>query len=278
MSRRALYLALCVPAGLLLFLYLTLCFVPNDALKGVVVRAAGEAGYTLDLTGFRKGFPLAVKARGVELSSEKGVLLKVSDARVGLEILPLFIGKPRLAYRGKIGSGEFSGTVTLGKRPGWNILAKGIHLEEIPFFGNVAGARVRGELRLTGEVTSPKGTPQGDLQLQVRGAELASVKIGEMPLPDATYQDVRGALSLDRGQAHLKSFTLAGDGIYVRLKGDVSLANPVGNSPLNLALEMMPKPEFLERQKFVFLLLIKYLTSPGAYTVPIHGTLAHPAI
>jgi len=278
MRRRALYLALGIPAGLVLFLYLTLCFVPNDALKGVLVRAAGNAGYTLDLTGFRKGFPLAVKARAVEVSSEQGLLLKVSDARVGLEVLPLLIGKARVAYRGHIGTGEFSGTVTLGRKPGWNILAKGVRLEEIPFFGTVAGARVRGELRLTGEVASLKGALQGDLQIQVRGAELASVKIGEMPLPDATYQDVRGALNLDRGQAHLKSFTLTGDGIYVRLKGDVSLATPIGDSPLNLALEMMPKPEFLDRQKFVFLMLIKYLTSPGAYTVPIHGTLAHPAI
>jgi hypothetical protein len=41
---------------------------------------------------------------------------------------------------------------------------------------------------------------------------------------------------------------------------------------------MMPKPAFLERQKFVFLLLTKYQSSPGAYSVPIHGTLAHPAL
>ncbi|GFO69369.1 type II secretion system protein GspN [Geomonas limicola] len=278
MRRRALYLALGIPAGLLLFTYLTLCFVPNDALKGVVVRAAGNAGYTLDLAGFGKGFPLAVKARGVELSSQQGLLIKAADVRVGLELLPLFIGKPRVAYRGNIGTGEFSGTVTLGRKPGWSILAKGIRLEDIPFFGTVAGARVRGDLRLTGEVASVKGAPQGEVQLQVRGAELASVKLGEMPLPDATYQDVRGALSLDRGQAHLKSFTLTGDGIYVRLKGDVNLATPLGDSPLNLTLEMMPKPEFLDRQKFVFLMLVKYLTSPGAYTVPIHGSLAHPAL
>jgi len=34
----------------------------------------------------------------------------------------------------------------------------------------------------------------------------------------------------------------------------------------------------MEKQKFVFLLLSKYLTSPGAYQIPIRGTLAKPAI
>jgi hypothetical protein len=41
---------------------------------------------------------------------------------------------------------------------------------------------------------------------------------------------------------------------------------------------MMPKPAFLERQKFIFLLLMRYQSSPGAYSIPIRGTLAHPAI
>ena len=112
----------------------------------------------------------------------------------------------------------------------------------------------------------------------MREAELAGVKIGDMPLPDASYQEVRGALRVEKGHALLKSFSLNGDGIYVRLKGDTALATPLGNSPLNLTLEMMPKPAFLERQKFVFLLLTKYQSSPGAFSIPIHGTLAHPAL
>jgi hypothetical protein len=40
----------------------------------------------------------------------------------------------------------------------------------------------------------------------------------------------------------------------------------------------MPKPGFLESQKFVFLLLTKYLTTPGHYQIPVRGTLAKPVI
>jgi type II secretion system protein N len=278
MNRRALYLVLGIPAGIVCFLYLTLLFVPNDTLRGVLVRAAADSGYTLDCTGFGKRFPAGLKARSVELSSDKGALVRVSEARVGLKLLPLLLGRVQLDYAGKIGAGEFAGDLTLGKIPGWSVQARGIRLEEIPFFSTVAAARVKGELRLTGALQSPKGISEGDLQLEVRGAELAGVKLGDMPLPDATYQEVRGALRVEKGRALLKSFTLNGDGIYVRLKGDTALSSPVGNSPLNLTLEMMPKPAFLERQKFVFLLLTKYQSSPGAFSIPIHGTLAHPAL
>jgi type II secretion system protein N len=278
MKGRALYLALGIPAALVFFLYLTLLFTPNDAIKGVLVRAAEKEGYTLDCTGLGKRFPLGLKARALEISSAKGPLVTLRGARVGLELLPLFLGRIQLGYFGTIGAGELEGKVTLGKVPGWSVQARGVRLEDIPFFTSVAEARVKGDLRLTGALKSPKGVAEGDLQLEVRGAELAGIKIGEMPLPDATYKEVRGALRFEKGHALLKSFTLDGDGIYVRLKGDTAPSKPVGNSPLNLTLEMMPKPAFLERQKFVFLLLTKYQSSPGAYSIPIRGTLAHPAI
>ena len=278
MKGRALYLACGIPAAVILFLLLTLFFTPNDAIKGVLVRAADNAGYTLDCTGFGKSFPLGVKARTLEISSGQGSLVKLRDARVALKVLPLLTGRLQLSYSGLIGGGELTGDVQLGRNPGWTLSGRDLRLEEIPFFGTVAGARVKGTLRVTGKMESKRGVPEGDLQLEVKGAELSGVKVGAMPLPDASYRTIRGALRVEKGQAVLKSFTLDGDGVYLRLKGESTLATPLGNSPLNLTLEMMPKPAFLERQKFIFLLLLKYQKSPGAYSIPVRGTLAHPAV
>lgn len=278
MKERTLYLALGIPAAIICFLFLTLLFTPNDAIKGALVRLADDGGYTLDFTGFGKRFPSGFKAETVEVSSEKGSLIKLHKVRLRLELLPLLIGKRRIYYEGMIGAGEIEGTIDLGKAQGWSVEGKGIRLEDIPFFTTVAEARVKGELRLNGKLVTKKGLGEGDLQLEVKGAELAGVKIGQMPLPDAKYKQVRGALRIDKGHAVLKSFTLEGDGLYMRLKGDTLLAAPVGNSALNLALEMMPKPAFLESQKFIFLLLMKYQTSPGAFSIPVQGTLAHPVI
>ena len=278
MNRRALYLALGIPAALLLFLLLTLLFTPNYAIKGVLARAAENAGYTLECAGLGKGFPLALHADKVELGSAKGPLLKLSGVKVRLELLPLLTGKARVAYRCAIGTGEANGELELGKGAGWSLQCRGVRLEDIPFFSTVAEAKVRGELRVNGKMEGGKGGNVGDLQLEVRSAEVAGVKIGAMPLPDAAYREVRGVLKVEKGRAVLKSFTLNGDGIYVRLSGDTVLGTPLGASPLNLTMEMMPKPSFLERQKFVFLLLTKYQSSPGAFSVPIRGTLAHPAM
>jgi hypothetical protein len=59
------------------------------------------------------------------------------------------------------------------------------------------------------------------------------------------------------------------------LSGEVPLS---ASAPLELILELMPKAEFLERQKFVFLLLLNYLDSPGHYRIPVRGTLAKPQV
>jgi type II secretion system protein N len=279
MKRRALYIACGIPAALLVFLLLTLLFTPNDALKGLLVRVADNAGYTLECTGFHKSFPVGVRAESIELSNDKGALLKLRAAHVHLELLPLFTGKLRLSYDGRIGAGgNLEGEIYLGKSPGWTLQCRSVRLEDIPFFSTVAEAKVRGDLRVNGRMITRNGVGDGDMQMEVKGAEFTGVKVGVMPLPDASYRQVQGALRIGNGRAELKSFTLDGDGIYVRLKGDTTLATPVGNSPLNVTMEMMPKQSFLDRQKFVFLLLMRYQTSPGAFSIPIHGTLAHPSI
>jgi type II secretion system protein N len=116
------------------------------------------------------------------------------------------------------------------------------------------------------------------LRLEVKKAHIAGVKVGEMPLPDADYAVVQGMIRQKGAGFTLESFTLQGDGLYVRLKGDFPLTTPLGMAPLNMTLDLMPKPEFLEKQKFVFLLLTKYLVSPGNYSIPIRGVLAKPLI
>jgi hypothetical protein len=71
---------------------------------------------------------------------------------------------------------------------------------------------------------------------------------------------------------------LQGDGIYMRLSGDLPDGAKGAASPLNLTLEIMPKPVFMDKQKMVFLLLAKFAASPGVYKVPIRGTLLKPVI
>ncbi len=278
MARRWPALVVAIPAALLLFVFLVVLFIPAAELKGVAGRALGRAGYTLKAEGFAKAFPLGLKVRNMEIGDDRGALLKADEAVVRLRLLPLFVGRVSFACRAELGKGELHGDFSPFPGAGADVTINHLRLEDIPFFQTAAGLRIKGDLKAEASFKGKGLGAKGDAWLQVNGAELAGAKIGELPLPDATYDSVRMAAEVKGGKIVLKSATLQGAGLYVRLKGDFPATAPLGSAPLNLTLELMPKPDFLERQKFVFLLLAKYLTSPGAYQIPIRGVLAKPAI
>lgn len=271
--------AVAVVSALLMLVVLTVVFIPDRELQGVVSRVLEQKGYTFSAGKFGKTFfPLGIAAKKITLGDERGAMLKADNLNISLKFLPLFIGQVRIGLDARIGSGEISGEYALTGGGSADLEIKRLQLEEIPFFKTVAGAVVKGDLTVDGKVNNLKKNAKGQIKLAVRGAEMQGIKIGEMPLPDAAYHTVQGMLKLDSGKAALESFNLQGDGLFVRLKGEMPLGAAPAATPLNLTLELMPKPEFMEKQKFVFLLLVKYLTSPGSYQMPIRGTLAHPSI
>lgn len=270
--------AAAVVSALFILMFLTLAFIPDHELQGVVSRTLEKHGYTFSAAKFGKTFPLGISAKKIEIGDNRGPILKADHIHIRLRIFPLFLGQIRLALESRIGSGEINGEYALTGGGAADLKIKRLQLEEIPFFKTVAGAIVKGDLTVDGKISQIKKGGRGEIKLAVRGAEMQGLKVGEMPLPDAAYHTVQGMLRLGTGKATLESFTLQGDGLFVRLKGDFPLGAAPAATPLNLMLELMPKPEFMEKQKFVFLLLVKYLTSPGSYQIPIRGTLAHPSI
>jgi type II secretion system protein N len=277
MVRHWLAIAVGSAAALLLFVICVILFIPSSELQGVVARGLAQAGYTFRATKFGMALPLGIKARNMEIADERGVLVKADEASLRLRVLPLLAGKVTFHYQARIGAGDVGGDFSPQSGGKFDIAMSHLRLEDVPFFATATGTSVKGDARLQGSFQGGKSA-RGAAQLEVKGVELAGVKIGEMPLPDATYDAVRGAMKVANGKAVLESFTLQGEGLYVRLSGDFPVTAPLSAAPLNLSLELMPKPAFLEKQKFVFLLLTKYLTTPGHYQIPIRGTLAKPAI
>ena len=275
--RRPLLLGASGLGGLLLFLLLTLFCIPNRALQGVVERAAEQQGLTFRVASFGKALALGVTAREVVRGGADGLLLRADRLTVRLRLLPLLAGKVVVSGVAAIGPGKAE-VLFQPRRDDLTVEVAGLRLEDVPFFRSVAGATVRGIGRLSGRIAGPLATGRGELKLEVRGAELAGIKIGGVPLPDAVYPTVQGMLRIAAGKGTLESFTLQGEGIYARLSGSVPLNVPPAAAPLDLTLELMPKPEFLEKQKFVFLLLVKYLDTPGHYRIPVRGTLVKPAL
>jgi type II secretion system protein N len=276
-TRRRLLLVAGTAATILFCLCLSLFLIPDRVIQDLVVRLAEREGYTVRAEHFGKALPLGVQAVGLEISNSSGPLLKVNKATLRLRILPLMTGKVTFHYQASIGPGQIKGDIS-PRNDEIRIEADGIRLEDIPFFPTVTGARVKGGLRLSGSFKGKGKEPGGELRLEVKGANISGVKVGEMPLPDADYAVIQGMIRGKGAGIMLESFTLQGEGLYVRLKGNFPLVTPPGMAPLNLTLELMPKPEFMDKQKFVFILLAKYLVSPGNYSIPVRGTLAKPLI
>ncbi|BEH08658.1 MULTISPECIES: type II secretion system protein GspN [Geobacter] len=264
-------------AGLLLILIFTLLLVPSRELEQLTVRWFARQGYDFSAADFGKAFPLGIAARGVTIADNRGPLLRVDTVRARLELLPLLAGKVSVDVDGSVGAGQFDGTFR--PRAGTGVFsARDVRLEDIPFFRTATDADIKGVLTVDATLAGTGRSRGGDVKLAVKGAHIRGATISGVPLPDAVYETVRGMVRVAGGRATIDSFSLQGEDVYVRLSGTMPLMAPMGNSPLNLSLELMPRPAFLDRQKLVFTLLAKYLVTPGHYRLPIRGTLSKPLL
>lgn len=267
-----------VVAGLVLFIFLTVLFVPSTVLLNAANRGLAQYGLKLSAASFGKALPLGIRGTGISLVSAAGELLTISKGRLTLELLPLLYGRVVLASDAAIGAGTIDARLSLLRQPATDLEVKNVRLEDIPFFRTVAGMKTSGILSGKVATSGPVAKAQGSIRFEVQGAELSGIKIGAMPLPDAAYRTVQGMISIKEGRGMLDSFTLQGEDLYVRLKGALPLADPLAATPLDLTLELMPKPALLEKQKLVFLLLLKFQDTPGHYQIPVKGTLGKPQV
>lgn len=212
------------------------------------------------------------------LSSEHGSLLRCDRLQVRALLLPLFAGGVVVSSDATIGKGKLNIKYGLSGKAALDLKADDVALSEVPFFKTVLGAKAAGSLWSRGTLERSSNGISGDLKLEVKQLEYSGVKLGAFSLPDASNLKTQGMVRVTDGKARLESFTLEGDGVYMRLSGEVPTGADAAVAPLNMSLEIMPKPEFLEKQKLVFMLLAKFMMSPGVYKVPIRGTLLKPEI
>jgi len=267
-----------VTGAAVLFLIMAIMFIPGRTIFEAANSGLSPYGLKLEAVSVGKAFPIGISGKGITLSSESGELLKLRSGSLSLELLPLLAGKISISVHAEIGSGSLVSSMSLFHSPSTQIEMKNVRLEDIPFFQTVAGIKASGVLSGKAEAKGLISKAKGYLQLEVDGADLSGIKIGEMPLPDASYRKVQGMIRIKNGVASIESFTLQGDELYVRLKGGLPLIDPLPATPLNLSLELMPKPALLDKQKLIFLLLVKYQDTPGHYLIPVRGTLGKPQV
>lgn len=264
-------------AGLVLFLLFCYLLFPTGRIDAVLARVLSQQGLTLSPAVHKTVLP-GLAWDNLLLSSDHGALLSCQRLQVRVLLLPLLTGRAVISGRATIGKGRLDARYALNGKDALDLETDGISLAEIPFIKSVLGAKAAGNLWAQGTLQRGAKGLSGDLKLEVKQLEFSGVKMGAFPLPDAAGLKTQGMIRVTDGKARLESFTLEGDGIYMRLSGDIPSGANAAVTPLNMTMEIMPKPEFLEKQKLVFMLLAKFMTSPGVYKVPIRGTLLKPEI
>jgi len=266
-----------VAACLVLFLLFSYLLFPTGNIDSTITQALSQQGLTLSPSVHKTLLP-GLAWDDMLLSSEQGPLLSCRRLQVRPLLLPLFVGRAVLSGGATIGKGHLDVKYALNGKEALDLDSEGISLADIPFIKSVLGAKAAGNLWAKGMLQrGPKGL-SGDLKLEIKQLEFSGVRLGAFPLPDAANLKTQGMVRVSEGKARLESFTIEGDGIYMRLSGDIPSGANAAVTPLNMTLEIMPKPDFLEKQKLVFMLLARFMASPGVYKVPIRGTLLKPQI
>ena len=275
--RRLMRWMMFVAGGVLLFLAFLYASFPVERINERI--AAELAGRGMKLApACRKLLLPGLGWESPVLSSENGPLIKAGL----LELRPawgrLLTGRLTAGARAKIGNGTLEAEYTFNGPEALRLSAQNVPLSEIPFFTTVLGAKAGGELRSEGLLQRSRQGLSGDVKIEVRGLEFAGIRLGALPLPDVSGIKAQGAIRFTNNAARLESLSFEGDGIYMRLSGNLPGGAAAATAPLDLTLEIMPRAEFMDRQKLVFLLLAKFMTSPGVYRIPIKGTLVKPEI
>ncbi len=262
-----------------LMLFLLFCYIqfPTARIDTVIARILSQQGLTLSPAVHKTVLP-GLAWDDLLLSSQQGALLRCERLQVRPLLLPLVVGQAVFSGAATIGKGQLDVRYALNGADALDLDAHDISLADIPFFKSVLGAKAAGNLWSRGTLKRNAKGLTGDLKVEVKQLELIGVKLGSFPLPDAANLKTQGIVRVSDGKARLESFTLEGDGVYMRISGDLPTGANAAVTPLNMRLEIMPKAEFMEKQKLVFMLLAKFMTSPGVYSLPIKGTLLKPEI
>jgi len=261
----------------LLLPWLTACFIPDTVLLDAANRQLAPQGLTLQAQRLGRPFPLGISATNLSLADSSQTWLQLDQLTVRLKPSSLLLGRLTLAISGQVGSGTIGGSYTVWPRLAGKLAITNLDLAAIPLLASSTGGTLKGLARLDLELQQPgKATAlAGSAQLQIRDVELRSIKLSGMQLPDVSCPELRGILKLQGQTITVDNLALQGNGIYLRLGGTLPLA---ATAPLNLQLELLPTAEFLDQQKSLFLIMLPYQQSPGAYRLKIGGTLGSPQL
>jgi type II secretion system protein N len=252
-------------------LYLTF---PMSALKPKIMAVLQQAVAQAGPQPGRYGVPSEVKVEGLDVYRLSGVALErvsirlastdpdpaptwdIDKARVRLQLLPLIIGKRRIAFDIDAYDGNLSGTALLDDNRLAELAARAedFALGKIPALTAKLGVPWSGTVGGNADLKIGKTAKeiQGKITLDGQGAVLGpgEIKIpmmsGPLTVPAIDLGKLELVADIADGKAKVKPAQLTGKDLQIAAEMTVTLRDPVARSTTAGALELKPAEAFLK--------------------------------
>jgi len=251
-------------AGVIIVLGFWQIAIPGSLITDLIENSLEDKGLHADFAGFRKGLFFNFESRQITIKKSDASLLLIENARGRVNPLSLLALRLSVLFDGDISGGRLNGRIDLlhGKNRA-NITIDKAEMERIPFFRALGFAGSRGVF--SGDMNIEKS--RGEIRFALTNAAFESASFGGITLPLEMFYKARGAMTINNNTVDIKSFALEGDGIYARIKGNIT------DGRAALTAELMPERSFKEKN-YIFSMLEQYKVSPGYYSIPINSNFA----
>lgn len=234
--------------------------VPEGMISDLIINSVKSDKVSIKPEGIKKGIFFTLNIGRIEVKKkDETSLLIIENVQIKPDLMSLIKLTPELPFTGQMHSGIIEGVYGI-KENSLALRGKDIKLEEIPSLKII---NIEGEGSLSFKLEIIKG--QGDIILNVRDARLKTTILpGGYILPLNWFHDIKGVLAIGNQTTEIKSFTLEGDGVYARVKGNLT------DNAIDLRMEVMPEASF--KKPSLLMLIESFKVSPGYYVIPINLT------
>ena len=94
-------------------------------------------------------------------------------------------------------------------------------------------------------------------------------------MPFEVIEKMGVTAKMEECKLKLNGLWVEGKELSARLQGIVNVSSPFKNSPIDLTLEITPKPQLIKNDTILFLIK-DYRKSINYYSIPMKGTIGNP--
>jgi type II secretion system protein N len=135
--------------------------------------------------------------------------------------------------------------------------------------------RLNGELEAT--LNNDGLLQQGVLKLRLQPLVFVGNESLQLPLQrEITCESLQGQVQLKAGQWQIDNFNCRGDDLSLQVRGQVQWQQPLGNSPLELNIQIRSETTFKQEIDLLGTLVRRRPDRRGILSFSIRGTLQQP--